>query len=95
MFCIDRRGHFVYDKLSFDGQELVSERLAQRSGHVAEWPGHEAPSWHSTGRRRHCTWRVLPKAQQARQAFKAATGPESRVCEAASNRAPRWSGWSS
>ena len=24
-----RQGHFVYDKLSFDGQELVSERLAQ------------------------------------------------------------------
>ena len=36
------------------------------------------PSWHSRGRHRHCTWRVLPKAQQAQQAFKAATGQESR-----------------
>ena len=45
VFCIDRRGHFVYDKLSFDGQELVSERLAQLTATLRQCAGTEVAMW--------------------------------------------------
>ena len=44
--CIGRRGHFVYDKLSFDGQELVSELLAQLTVTLSHCAGTEvAMKW--------------------------------------------------